>query len=812
MQKKMIGEPVDFTDPINQGLVLYLRMNEGMGDHAADLSLNANHGTLYNMAYPGIKTSGWTPGFRGKTIAFDGADDYIDCGNGGSLGITDGITVSVWVNQDALKNTKIIAKSPQDTTVVDYALGSTDTGNLIFKTYTTVWHGVDSTDAISPMSWYHCVGTFDGNTWNIYINGLLSNSQVDAVNLPTTGILEIGRYYHSTPTQYFNGSIDEVRIYNRTLTQSEITRLYMEGMPSKSTTHAYPKYFVFDVETTGVGDTFALPLEASGTYDFEVHWGDGSWDIITAHNDAAVTHTYASGGTHQIVIDGHIEGWRFNNTGDCAKMRDISAWGCLLLGNFGSYFFGCNGLTVSATDVLNLDGTTNLYQAFRGCGILADIPGLNGWDIGSVTNLGFMFNACFVFNQDISGWDVSNVTNMYRLFSSASAFNQDISSWDTGKVSNMYWMFYLTTSFDQDISSWDITSLTNATNMFFGVTLSTANYDALLIGWEAQAENPNVTFGAGNSKYSSHEAVGARAALIANGWTITDGGTTAPFIFSAATTSPAETFALPLEASGVYDFHVDWGDSSSSDITVWNHADVTHTYASAGTHTITINGTIKGFRFGGAGDCAKIRDISAWGCLLLGNNNGYFYNCAGLTVSATDILNLTGTTTLNYMFRGCTALTNIPNINSWDVSNITDMGSVFSLTSFNVDISSWDVSNVTTFISMFYSNNVFNQDISGWDTSSCLIMDNMFYGASAFDQDIGNWDITSLTAAVNMFLNITLSTANYDALLIGWEGQVEQPNVVFHGGSSQYSAGAAATAKAALQANGWTITDGGQVP
>ena len=63
-----------------------------------------------------------------------------------------------------------------------------------------------------------------------------------------------------------------------------------------------------------------------------------------------------------------------------------------------------------------------------------------------------------------------------------------------------------------------------------------------------------------------------------------------------------------------------------------------------------------------------------------------------------------------------------------------------------------------------------------------------------------------------MFLGVTLSTANYDALLIGWEGQEVQNGVFFHGGDSKYSDGGAEDARSRLiSEHGWTIDDGGEV-
>ena len=66
---------------------------------------------------------------------------------------------------------------------------------------------------------------------------------------------------------------------------------------------------------------------------------------------------------------------------------------------------------------------------------------------------------------------------------------------------------------------------------------------------------------------------------------------------------------LPLQSIGTYDFFVDWGDSTNDTITIWDQAERTHTYDSTGIYTITINGTIDGWRFAMGGDCLKILEI-----------------------------------------------------------------------------------------------------------------------------------------------------------------------------------------------------------
>ena len=88
-------------------------------------------------------------------------------------------------------------------------------------------------------------------------------------------------------------------------------------------------------------------------------------------------------------------------------------------------------------------------------------------------------------------------------------------------------MFENADSFNQDLSKWNVTSLINAAGMFENIGLFPEYYDALLIGWDAQNLQPNVTFDAGYSMYCKGES--ARQHMSApvpngDGWIISDGG------------------------------------------------------------------------------------------------------------------------------------------------------------------------------------------------------------------------------------------------------------------------------------------------
>ena len=230
-------------------------------------------------------------------------------------------------------------------------------------------------------------------------------------------------------------------------------------------------------------DQVKLPLIADGNYNFIIDWGDGTKDTITIWNQPEVSHTYASEGVYSLKISGILIGWSFDNGGDRLKLLEIKQWGNLRLGNVGSYFYGCSNLNITTSDILDLTGTSTLYQAFKGCSTLDEVKGMNEWDITSVTDMRGMFSWASVFNQSIGSWDVSSVTDMADMFCGASAFNQSIGNWDVSSATYMWGMFDGASAFNQNIGNWDVSSVTHMEYMFGGASA----FNQSIVSWDVSS-------------------------------------------------------------------------------------------------------------------------------------------------------------------------------------------------------------------------------------------------------------------------------------------------------------------------------------
>lgn len=194
------------------------------------------------------------------------------------------------------------------------------------------------------------------------------------------------------------------------------------------------------------------------------------------------------------------------------------------------------------------------------------------------------------------------------------------------------------------------------------------------------------------------------------------------------------------------------------------------------------------------------------------NINWVGRNAPSLT-SITHVLSLPSTTTsLGHTFRN--SVNNLQILAPLPPS-VKDLNLTFNgCSNFNNSLSHWNTTNITSFNSTFLNCSRFNQPLNSWNVSSVTTFGNMFNSCSSFNQDLSSWNFSSCTNLNNFMIGATLNTAHYDALLILWDTYKTTwfnggTNIFSNMGSSKYSAGAAATARASLITKGWSITDGG---
>ena len=243
------------------------------------------------------------------------------------------------------------------------------------------------------------------------------------------------------------------------------------------------------------------------------------------------------------------------------------------------------------------------------------------------------------------------------------------------------------------------------------------------------------------------------------------------FTFSVNTATAGSTsstqFQLPFIATGFTTVDVDWGDGNTDTITTYNQAETLHTYSASGIYTIKIANVVNGWRISNGGDKNKINVVSNCGQLNL-NTALAFQGCSNMTWTATDAPTISSTT-LAGTFRECTA--------------------------FDGNINNWDVSGVENFFAFLYLANSFTGALNNWDIGNVTNLG--YFGGS-----------------LGVGTGIRMTTANYDALLVSWEGQSPNSglaNVSF--GESEFTSGSAAeTARDSLETTyTWTITDGGGI-
>ncbi len=277
-------------------------------------------------------------------------------------------------------------------------------------------------------------------------------------------------------------------------------------------------------------------LREASSFNFDI----GGWDVSNVYNMFGLFHGASS-------FNQNIGGWDVSNINDMGYMftaavafnQDIGSW--------------------------DVSKVYNMFNTFGGASSFNQ--DISSWDVGKVSGMSYMFTWATAFNQDISSWNVSGVYEMHAMFEGASSFNQDISSWDVSKLMIMNNMFSEASSFNQNIGGWNVSKVTNMTDLFKDITLSTNNYNNILIGWAGQTVNNDINFNGGNSSYSPGAAADARAILTGTyNWTITDGGESN--VLALSTHAPSEITAFTANAGG--EIFTDGGSAVTARGVVWH--------------------------------------------------------------------------------------------------------------------------------------------------------------------------------------------------------------------------------------------------
>jgi hypothetical protein len=197
------------------GLVAAYGFEEASGAAVTDSSPSGSTGSISGATRV-------TGGRFGSGLAFDGVNDLVNVPDAASLDLKTGMTLSAWVRPSALGDwrTVIMKSRPGGLAYALYA--HTDTNRPAGIVETAGEHDARGTSQLPLDTWTHLATTYDGANVKLYVNGApaATRAATGAITL-STGALQIGG--NSVWSEWFKGSIDEVRVYSRALTAEEIS-------------------------------------------------------------------------------------------------------------------------------------------------------------------------------------------------------------------------------------------------------------------------------------------------------------------------------------------------------------------------------------------------------------------------------------------------------------------------------------------------------------------------------------------------------------------------------------------------------------
>ena len=334
----------------NNSLVLMMNLDNvtTLDDSATkfvDVSKYSQNGTCVGTACPFINSSGK----YNKALSFDGTTDFVDLGSSAALNIMGDLTIAGWVRTSETTIQGFLAKGPEGGSgATGYLTYIWSDGKIAF--YSSGGGGfVFSTATVNDGLWHHIAIVLRGTSVSFYKDGVFSATAVSAVPLSTSGSGRIGR--ESTNGFYFKGSIDEVRVFNRSSFVNEINQSYYSNLykyqgntwnyiTNQSNlvngTYTYYGYVkntagnanftetrTFCVNTSG-GYTNDCPAPPSAPAGDTCTYTSGTWTVNWFDNCTITTNINLN--KNSLIIDGRSGCGTFMLLGGNVSNANVSRW------------------------------------------------------------------------------------------------------------------------------------------------------------------------------------------------------------------------------------------------------------------------------------------------------------------------------------------------------------------------------------------------------------------------------------------------------------------------------------------------------
>lgn len=202
--------------------------DEGSGEIAKDGSGLGNNGKIIGAKY--------VDGKFGKALQMNGADQYVQVPDAKSLDLETELSMVCWFNWEGSGDgwQTFFSKGPMSGTNENWAL-FINTGSKYFHFVITPNGGRTNFDspggAFDAKKWTHVAATYDGKTRRIYVNGkMVGETGTSGKTTPNDNFLGIG--WREGSSHWWKGSLDEMAVFNKAITEKQITTIYEQGIDS----------------------------------------------------------------------------------------------------------------------------------------------------------------------------------------------------------------------------------------------------------------------------------------------------------------------------------------------------------------------------------------------------------------------------------------------------------------------------------------------------------------------------------------------------------------------------------------------------